>query len=54
VDGNSQNISNKVRVQFNSDAYFTLVAKHPEAAPWFALSSNLLVAIDGTLYEIYE
>jgi len=42
------------RVQFNSPEYFDLLKKHPEAAPWFALGSNVSVSLGGTEYEIYN
>jgi Ca-activated chloride channel family protein len=54
VDANAQNLTNRQRVQFNSDAYFDLLKKHPEAAPWMALGQNVLLALDNTVYEITE
>ncbi len=54
VDSSAQNISKRERVQFNSDAYFALLRKHPEAAPWLALGQNLLLALDDTVYEITD
>ena len=54
VDANAQNVANRQRVQFNSDAYFDLLKKHPEAAPWMALGQNVLLALDNTVYEITE
>ena len=43
-----------VQVVFNSDAYFDLLAAHPDAAPWLALGTSVQVVIDGTLYEVIE
>jgi hypothetical protein len=54
VDTNAQNTASRQRVQFNSDAYFDLLKKHPEAAPWMALGQNVLLALDNTVYEITE
>jgi Ca-activated chloride channel homolog len=54
VDTNAQNATKRERVQFNSEAYFDLLKKHPEAAPWLALGQNVLLALDDTLYEITE
>ncbi|MBV9657573.1 MAG: VWA domain-containing protein [Verrucomicrobia bacterium] len=61
VDGNLQNSSQPnasnqtpVRVQFGSAEYFKLLKEHPEAAGWFALGQNVLLAIGDTAYEIYE
>ncbi len=54
VDSNAQGTSRREHVQFNSDAYFALLKKHPEAAPWLALGQNLLLALDNTVYEITD
>ncbi|MGI8437255.1 MAG: VIT and vWA domain-containing protein [Chthoniobacterales bacterium] len=54
VDSTAQNISRREHVQFNSDAYFALLQRHPEAAPWLALGQNLLLALDNTVYEITD
>ena len=42
------------RVQFNSEEYFDLLKKHPEAAPWMALGQNVLLSLDDTVYEITD
>jgi Ca-activated chloride channel family protein len=39
-------------VKFNSDEYFDLLVKHPDALPWFSLGSDVDVVIDDTLYVI--
>lgn len=54
VDTNAQKLTKRQQVQFNSEAYFALLAKHPEAAPWFALGQNVLIALDDTVYEVTE
>jgi len=54
VDTNAQNATKRERIQFNSEAYFDLLKKHPEAAPWMALGQNVLLALDDTVYEITE
>jgi Ca-activated chloride channel family protein len=54
IDANAQNLSKRQRVQFNSEAYFDLLKQHPEAAPWMALSQNVVLALDDTVYEISE
>ncbi len=54
VDTNAQNATKRERIQFNSEAYFDLLKKHPEAAPWMALGQNVLLALDDTAYEITE
>ena len=42
------------RVQFNSEEYFNLLTKHPEAGPWLALGQNVVLTLDDTVYEIAE
>ncbi len=54
VDTSAQNLTKRQRVQFNSDDYFNLLKKHPEAAPWMALGQNVLLALDDTVYEITD
>ena len=54
VDGRSQNLSKRLQLKFNSDAYFEFLAKHPETAPWLALGQNVLLAVDDTVYEISD
>jgi Ca-activated chloride channel family protein len=41
-------------VAFNSDDYFELLRKHPEANPWFALGSEVDVVIGDVLYQVRE
>jgi len=54
VDTSAQKTTKRQRVQFNSDDYFDLLKKHPEAAPWMALGQNVLLALDDTVYEITD
>ncbi len=54
VDANAQSVTKRQHVQFNSDDYFDLLKRHPEAAPWMALGQNVLLALDKTVYEISE
>jgi Ca-activated chloride channel homolog len=55
IDSNAQNnIAKRQRVQFNSEEYFNLLSKHPEAGPWLALGQNVVLALDDTVYEIAE
>lgn len=54
VDAQTQSLTKRAHVQFGSDEYYDLLKKHPEAAQWLALGQNLLLALDGTVYEISE
>src|SRR5947199_1960388 len=54
VDAKAQNATRRERIQFNSEAYFDLLKKHPEAAPWMALGQNVLLSLDDTVYEITD
>ncbi len=42
------------RIQFNSAAYYELLASSPDSAPWLSLGKNMLIAHNGELIEIYE
>jgi Ca-activated chloride channel homolog len=46
--------ANKVRVQFNSTAYFDLAARHPQALAFLALGQNVQFVLDETIYDVYE
>ena len=46
-----QNLKNK-QIAFNSDDYFALLQKHPEAAAWLALGSEVDIVLDDTLYVV--
>jgi Ca-activated chloride channel homolog len=54
IDSNAQNTAKRHRVQFNSEEYFNLLTKHPEAGPWLALGQNVVLTLDDTVYEIAE
>ena len=54
IDTTAQNASNRRRVQFNSEEYFNLLTKHPEAAQWLALGQNVVFTLDNTTYEITD
>jgi len=54
IDSNAQNTAKRQRVQFNSEEYFNLLTKHPEAGPWLALGQNVVLTLDDTVYEIAE
>jgi Ca-activated chloride channel family protein len=41
-------------LSFGSKAYFDLLSTHPEWAPYLAVSSNLIVVLDGTAYVITD
>lgn len=43
-----------VQIVFNSDAYFDLLRRHPEAAAWLSVGRNVQVIIDGQVYEVVE
>lgn len=43
-----------VKVAFGSDDYFALLAKHTDAGAWFALGKQVIVVLDGKVYEIAE
>jgi Ca-activated chloride channel family protein len=44
----------KVRIQFNSQQYFDLLAKEPQVRPWLALGQNVQFALGEKVYEVYE
>ena len=52
VDSTAQETTKRERVQFSSDAYFALLERYPEAAPWLALGRNVLLLLGDTVYEI--
>ncbi len=54
IDSNAQNTTKRQRIQFNSEEYFNLLSKHPEAGPWLALGQNVVLKLDDTVYEIAE
>jgi Ca-activated chloride channel family protein len=54
IDGAVQTASNAPvrKVVFGSPEYFTLLAKHPNAAPWLALGQRVNLLLGDTVYEI--
>ena len=56
IDSEVQKLPNvkHVRIQFNSDEYFDLMAKQPKALAWLAIGKNVQFALRDTIYEIYE
>lgn len=44
----------RTRVQFGSQEYFDLLAKHPQVAPWLAMGQNVQFVWEGVAYEIHE
>jgi Ca-activated chloride channel homolog len=54
IDSNAQNTAKRQRIQFNSEEYFNLLTKHPEAGPWLALGQNVVLTLGDTVYEIAD
>jgi Ca-activated chloride channel family protein len=54
IDSTAQNSAKRQRIQFNSDEYFNLLSKHPEAGQWLALGQNVVLTLDDTTYEITD
>jgi hypothetical protein len=57
TDANIQNAAKDakhVKIAFNSDAYFDLIAQHPEATPYLSLGNNVTIELAGTIYDIVE
>ena len=56
IDSELQNQTNakKVRIQFNSDEYFTLLNKEPQTAQFLALGQNVKFFYNNVFYEVYE
>jgi len=56
TDATAQNVAGRkqVNVVFNSDEYFELLKKHPEATAWLSLGNEVDVVLDDTLYSIRE
>ncbi len=56
IDANVQKMpqAKRVRVQFNSEDYFNLLAKEPQALRWLALGQNVQFSLGNIVYEIYE
>lgn len=57
VDSELNNANQKLRrerVQFGSDAYFTLLKNKPNAAPFLALGNQVQFVLEGVLYDVYD
>ncbi len=56
IDALSQNPEHadakRIKIAFGSEDYFKLLAAHKQAGAWFALGTDLIVALDGAVYEI--
>jgi Ca-activated chloride channel family protein len=44
----------KVQVKFNSNEYFELLRKHPDAAQWLSVGTQVQVLITDTIFEVTE
>lgn len=56
VDSNvsRQNYAKNIRLKFGSPEYFDFVSNHPEAQQYLALGQNVKVALNDTVYDIYD
>lgn len=56
VDGNVPRVDDdKIeRITFNSDEYYDLLAKHPEAAQWLSVGRNVQFELNGQIYEVVD
>jgi len=54
TDAQAQNAQNLKRatVVFNSEPYYELLSKHPEATAWLSLGDEVDVVLDDTIYSI--
>jgi len=43
-----------VQVKFNSAEYFELLSRHPYAARWLSLGTNVQLVLDDTVYEVVD
>jgi Ca-activated chloride channel family protein len=44
----------RVPVKFNSDEYFALVKKHPDAAAWLSVGRNVQVVVGDEVYDVVD
>lgn len=42
----------RVQVKFDSDEYYALLAKHPDAAAWLSVGRNVQLFLDDAVYEV--
>jgi hypothetical protein len=56
VDANVEKMPNakRVRVRFDSREFFELLIKYPQTLPYVTTNRNVELALDDTVYEIYE
>lgn len=56
VDSHLQNArrANAKRIKFGSTAYFELLSKEPQAAPFLALGRNVNFVLKDQVYEVFE
>jgi len=54
VDSEFKEGLKEVKIKYLSDEYFELLAKHPEAAKYFAIDSKVIIVIEGKAYRIIE
>ena len=56
IDASVQRLPNarRVPVKFDSDEYYALLARYPQAAPWLSVSRNVQIELDNTVYDISE
>ena len=44
----------RIRVRFDSREFFELIIKYPKTLPYVSMTRNIQLAVDDTVYEIYE
>ena len=44
----------RIRVRFDSREFFELLIKYPKTLPYVTSARNVELALDDTIYEIYE
>ena len=44
----------RIRVRFDSREFFELLIKYPKTLPYVTAARNVELALDDTVYEIYE
>jgi len=54
VDVEKMPNARRVRVRFDSREFFELIIKHPKTLPYVSTARNIQLAVDDTVYEIYE
>jgi Ca-activated chloride channel family protein len=56
VDAEVQKRQNarRVQVKFNSDEYFALAKRHPDAAAWLSVGRNVQVFLGDEVYEVID